>query len=130
MAKLGEAAPIVDPLGRLLDLAAEAAQWLDVIRERVKVLQDVRYEAVGAGEQVRAEIVLYERAQDRLGKFLTDVARLGIEDRLARVSEVQTAAMFAGVTGALRELGVDYRDDQVRQLLRKHIDLASRGRSS
>jgi hypothetical protein len=45
-----------------------------------------RYEGATA-EQVRAEIVLYERALDRTARVLTDIARLDIEERQMRLAD-------------------------------------------
>ena len=88
-------APVGDPVEMLRDLAAEAVALKDFFSARLKALQELRYQG-NTGEQLRAEVGLYERALDRSQKFIHDLARLGLDERQVRVSEAQ-AAIFAGV---------------------------------
>src|SRR5580692_7153568 len=73
-----DAAPVTDPLSALQRLAGRAAAWEDIIGEKVNELHSLRYSTEG-GEQLRAEIAVMERAMDRLGKLLVDIAKLNIE---------------------------------------------------
>ena len=88
-------APVGDPIEGLRSLAAEAVALKDFFSDRLKALEELRYQG-NTGEQLRAEVGLYERALDRSQKFLHDLARLGLDERQVRVSEAQTA-IFAGV---------------------------------
>lgn len=89
--------PCVDPFQALLDLAGQAIAWKDLLGDRVAQLaaNDWRYEG-RTGEQVRSEVTLFERAIDRCGRILADVARLGLDERLLafhrQISEAQANA--------------------------------------
>ena len=104
---------VANPLQALLELAAEAYAFKEELKRRVVSLRENewRYESI-AGEQVRADIVLYERAMDRLARQLTVIAKLGIEERLARVTERQAFIVEQAVVAALEDLGlpVDVQD--------------------
>lgn len=65
----------------------------------------IRYRG-GAGEQLRAEVALYERAMDRLGKFLSDFGRLRVDERLAKISERQADTVIGAIEAALNAAGV------------------------
>lgn len=75
--------PHPDVIGEALRLASEAAAFRDALRSRVDLDQlSTRNEYTG--EQVRAEVQLYERALDRLGKLLIDLHRAGMMEVAAR----------------------------------------------
>ena len=122
--KHGLPADLPDPLQALLDLAREAAAWKEALRSLVGELTSIRYR-LATGEQLRAEVVVYERAMDRLGRLLVDIARLGVEDRLARVAEHQLRAVEQAMLDTLDELapilGFDRDDDRIRPVLAKHL---------
>ena len=88
-----DAAPVTDPLSALQKLAGRAAAWEDIIGEKVNELRSIRYSTEEGGEQIRGEIAVMERAMDRLGRLLVDIAKLNIEDRLAGIRK-QTADML------------------------------------
>ncbi|ACU71766.1 hypothetical protein Caci_2857 [Catenulispora acidiphila DSM 44928] len=118
-------APVDNPLTELANLAGRARAWMELLQGRVeKLLEDfddaeerrdreggnaknrgIRYQA-GAGEQLRAEVSLYERSMDRLGKFLADYGRLGIDERLAKITESQAERVIAAIDAALAHAGV------------------------
>lgn len=85
----GERAPmtISDVYRELLDVSGLAVAWKDVLRERVSVLADYSSTSALGGEQVRADVVLFERALDRTVKVLEAVARLDLDSRLSSLSE-------------------------------------------
>lgn len=76
---------VEDPVEALADLAGEVVAAKDFFRERIETL---RYEH-RAGEQLRAEVALYERALDRCLKVLSEITRLGIAERRQRINEAQ-----------------------------------------
>lgn len=105
-----------NPLTELAALAGRARTWMDLMEVRVQKLLaaddteggdsgGIRYRG-GAGEQLRAEVALYERAMDRLGKFLTDYGRLGIDERLAKIEQSKADAIIAAIDAALTHAGV------------------------
>lgn len=81
------ARPVTDPLGDLLTVAARAHRLMEVLESQASALKAMRYQGEG-GEQTRAELMAYERSLDRCARILADIVKLGIDERLARVSEV------------------------------------------
>lgn len=99
-----DVAPVDDPLRALLDLAGQTLAWQQATAALVNRLDGVRYSGMNGAEQLRAEVGLYERAMDRASSVLSAIARLNIEDRVARVTarqvDVVTGAVVAGLTAA------------------------------
>lgn len=96
--------PIGNPLDELLQLAAEAKEWKAIMLGVVAYLFDkdrIRSSHSRVGEQLRAEIVIYERAIDRLATLLIQIGKLGIEARLAQIDEEQFHLIQTGVEAAL-----------------------------
>lgn len=99
--------PVGDPFTELSKLAGQVVAWKDALAAKVNELTELRYAAQGAGtEQLRAEVALFERALDRCAAVLGMIAKLGIDDRLARISERQTEAVIRAVDAALSHAGV------------------------
>jgi len=98
--------PVEDPLTELARVAAEVVAWKDAIGAKVNELTELRYKAGEGGEQLRSEVALWERALDRCERFLTAMARLNIDERLARISEAQAAAVIAAIAVACDVLRV------------------------
>ena len=98
--------PVENPLTELQLLAGRARAWMNLMEDHVAVLTATRYGGEG-GENVRGEVQLFERAMDRCGALLTSIARLGIDERLARVSERQVELVADALTATLRELGMN-----------------------
>lgn len=112
-----EVREIDNPLAELQRLTAEVVTWKDVLAAHVANLTDrMRYTDEKGGEQLRAEVALYERAMDRAGKFLEMWARLGIDAMLAemqvKLTEVQVGAMTAGLEAYRKAAGVDEPEHQ------------------
>lgn len=134
-------APVDNPLTELANLAGRARAWMELLQGRVEKLleaqdgsedrqdQDsadsknkgIRYQA-GAGEQLRAEVALYERSMDRLGKFLADYGRLGIDERLAKITETQAEKVIAAIDAALAHAGVTGKTaTEAKQVAARHL---------
>jgi hypothetical protein len=119
-----DAPPVTDPLSALQRLAGRAAAWEDIIGEKVNELHSLRYSTEG-GEQLRAEIAVMERAMDRLGKLLVDIARLNIEGRLAVVREATAQMLEHALAQALDSSGCDPDGQQrAREAFRRHLKVA------
>lgn len=98
---------ITNPLEELALLASEILVYKDYCAQQVARLRgDERYEGRG-GEQLRAEVALYERSLDRAGKILIDWSRLNIDDRLAKIEEAKAAAILDVIRSALSAAEVD-----------------------
>lgn len=93
---------VENPLEELAELVSEVLLYKDYSARRVADLRgQERYEG-RAGEQLRAEVALYERSLDRAGKMLVDWSRLNIDDRLARIEEKKAQLIIDIIRGALR----------------------------
>lgn len=99
------ASPVENPLRALSQAAGEVLAFKDALGDMVNNLEEIRYKG-GAGEQIRAEVVLYERALDRAGTFLANIARLNIDERLAAIDEKQAEAVVRAIEAALAYAGV------------------------
>ena len=100
--------PVEDPLSELARVCAQVLAWKDSMAGKVNKLDELRYEGKGdaGGEQLRAEVALWERALDRCERFLTAMARLNIDERLTRISE-ERAELIISVLSAALERTVD-----------------------
>lgn len=121
LAELGVPA-VEDPLAALLKLAGQILAWQEATATLVNGLEEVRYEGVSGAEQLRAEVALYERAMDRAVAVLSAIARLNIEERLARVTERQADAVIDAIDAALAAAGVTGQDAaRAKQAAARHL---------
>lgn len=99
---LATAAPVVNPLERLLALAGETDAWLTAARVRVGGLLDADTLTTWgeSGEDVKALVKVYERALDRTASQLAAIAKLDIEKRLTAIAERDHARLEHGVEAA------------------------------
>jgi P27 family predicted phage terminase small subunit len=109
-----DAPPVTDPLSALQRLAGRAAAWEDIIGDKINELHSIRYSTEG-GEQLRAEIAVMERAMDRLGRLLVDIAKLNIEGRLATIREATAQMLEQALQAALVSSGCDLDGQQRAQ---------------
>jgi hypothetical protein len=124
----GDVSTVTNPLEALLGVAAEVLELKDIIKEEVAKLRtdEWRYEGTRTGEQIRGEIVLYERALDRAANVLARITRLGIEDRLAKVSERQAVIIEKAIIRALDDIGIDaITQDAARKKIIKYLQIAA-----
>ena len=121
LAKL-DVEPLDDPLTQLALLAAQAIAWKDMMAAKVNDLNSLRYEGTGSGEQLRAEVALWERALDRCEKFLVSMARLNIDERLAAVSEHQAQFIISFIVAALGKFGLDFHDKATHAIVMTLFD--------
>jgi hypothetical protein len=88
--------------------------------------QRLRSAHAKVGEQLRSEILLYERAQERLAKILLDIGKLGIEQMLARIDAAQYQMIERAFDLALERTGLDLvAQDDVRSVLRRELTKAA-----
>lgn len=99
--------PVEDPLTQLAAVTAQVIGWKDQLAVKVNELTSLRYEGEGSGEQLRAEVALWERALDRCEKFLTAMARLDIDNRLAKITEARATAIIVVFVAALEAAGIE-----------------------
>lgn len=78
---------IEDPLDELSKLAAAATAMMEALGARVNALRDVSTMDGNGKESIRAEVILYERAMDRAGKFLQMLVAAGFMERQVKIQE-------------------------------------------
>lgn len=117
--------PVDDPLTEMARIAGQVVAWKDVLAEKVNGLSSLRYQSTGeygGGEQLRAEVELWERALDRCERFLSAMARMNIEERLARVTEKQAEQVSAALAAALAEMGLSHDQQRdARKRVARHL---------
>jgi hypothetical protein len=103
---------MADAIEEIELIAGEAIAFKNICRARVEALkEDWRYSS-SAGEQLRAEVALYERAIDRCEKILANYVRLGISDRRVKIAEAQALMLVGVIQNVLGRL--DLTRDQKR----------------
>lgn len=100
-----EIQPVDDPLRALQELAGEALVWKDLLARHVAKLKSPRYRNQ-FGEQLRAEVVVYERALDRAGELLAKIARLNIDERLAAIDAQKKLMVIRAIEASLASAGI------------------------
>jgi hypothetical protein len=86
--RLGSPSPIGDPVDELLALAARAVAWEREIRERLSELREYTSHDVALIDRERALVRLYGDAMDRTAKVMVELAKLNLDERRTRVSEI------------------------------------------
>jgi hypothetical protein len=116
--RLGKPKPLGHPVEELLAIGAEVRAWLGITRERLAELSSLTSVDGSGVERERALVTVYERALDRAARVLTELARLGLEERLIRVEEVRARQLLAAVVDALDRAAVPvhYRESFRREL--------------
>jgi hypothetical protein len=108
LADVARPAPsLSNPLEALLALAGEVWRWKELLANKVAQLNEIRYTDGKGAEQLRSEVELFERAMDRCGAFLLQLARLDLEARLVRISEDQAAIIMRALESGLKAAGIE-----------------------
>jgi hypothetical protein len=127
LAGIADFEPVTDPLTQLQRVAGRAVRFVEVLEPVVAELRRIRYTT--QTEQIDGRVVLYERSLDRAGKILTDLARLNLDERMARIHEAQAALMTEVFLGALADLGVSPEVQQAgRRAIAERVRLAEAGK--
>lgn len=117
----------INPLEALLELANEQVAWKNLCLAKLAKLQEDewRWDGDRAGEQIRSEILVYERAIDRATNTLIKISRLGIEAKLAQIAEKQVSIVETAIVRTLQDLNLDI-DTQAKARTRiiKHLKSA------
>lgn len=103
--KTYDTTPVGNPLEVFAELAGTVRGWMQTMEALVADLNSPGYAAL-TGEQVKAEVQLFERAMDRANNVLSTYARLNIDDRLARITEAQQFMVMQAIEAALSAAGV------------------------
>lgn len=102
-----------DPLLALSRLAAEVGSMKSELGRRVNALTSLTMEAGGGTDQLRAEVVLYERALDRTARLLDMLVRSRFEEKRIALSIAQGDEII----GALRRIFVRLALSEAQQVL-------------
>lgn len=100
-----EVVPVDNPLEAYAMFAGRVMAWLRHMDSLLADVESPRYRGATA-EQVRGEVVLFERAMDRANTVLSTYARLNIDDRLAAIQERQADALIQALEAGLLAAGV------------------------
>ena len=104
--------PITDPYTQLAELAGEVVKLKDVLRDKVEELSSLR--DVGdenVATQIDVVFAAYERSIERCERVLMGMARLDLEDRIAKlhtkINSVAAEKIITSLTAALDEAGIE-----------------------
>ena len=106
-ASLLNAPPVTDPLTALAELAGQVLAWRDLLAAKVEEMTSYGYENYKAGEQLKTDVALFERAMDRCVFTLAAIARLRIDERLAKIEQKKIDLVADALAATLAELGID-----------------------
>lgn len=108
---------IDDPFELMAQVAAEARDFKDALANRLAAIESIRYKASESGtEQLRAEVLLYERALDRTAKFLDILMKSSFEERRVRISEDTGRLIAAAFQQFIGAPGMAFTDEQLAQV--------------
>ncbi|WP_089105480.1 hypothetical protein [Streptomyces hyaluromycini] len=100
-----EVVPVDNPLEAYQMFAGRVMAWLALMEQLLTDLESPRYRGATA-EQIRGEVLLYERAMDRANAVLSSYAKLNIDERLVRLSEEQANILVSVIKAGLNAAGV------------------------
>lgn len=122
---------ITDPFQELLNVASDMAAFRDAIKVLLNDMQDrITQDVGGVGggnteETLRPVFVAYERAQERVATILAKIVQLGIEDRMARVTERQAETFARLIDGIVTDLGHNPTDPAIAAKISRRLQLAT-----
>jgi hypothetical protein len=129
--RLGPARPVGDPLTALTELAGQAVRWRDFLEERVTALEALRYESTIGTEQIRGEVQLYQQALRDTRDTLATIAKLNIDERLARIDELTARMIIKAIDEALKSAGVTGpAATTARQVAARHLRVLPGGKAA
>lgn len=118
--------PVTDPLQALSMLASEVMAWREGLRRMVIDLGDdlTKVDAMQV-ERVRGLVELYERSIDRADKVLTNIAKLNLDERLVKITELQVTKVVEALDRTFDELNLsESQRVQARERLTHHLRAA------
>lgn len=96
-----------DPLEELSLLAREAREFQAALAARVNALRSIR---AAGGALPMAEVALYERAMDRAGRFLKDLASLKFEEKREARARAVAVMLFQVLEMAVVGMGESFEE--------------------
>lgn len=117
---------IDDPIRAMESMIADTQAFYLFVANHVANLDVAEW--TGKEGELSEYVRLLERAQTRSQRFLADWVRLGLEERLVRLSERQAEAIGRVIDGVLNALGLDEATlAKARGELPRQLRLVSRG---
>lgn len=95
--------PVEDPVEELGKVAAEIIAFKDAVGLIVGRLEAMSYEHA-QGEQLKAEVAVYERALDRSARTLESIIKLGLGERRAKIEEAKIVIVLAAINTAFAQI--------------------------
>ncbi len=90
------AKPVTDPVSELQAIAGRMASAVESLGERVNALPTIDYEDLNATRRAHVVVEAWQQLMVEYRKALTDMVRLGLEERRVALTE-QAGALLAGV---------------------------------
>lgn len=88
----------------LLEVASMCRQWRLLLGDRVSYLNNLGYSSLESGEQIRADVLLFERSLERSAKVGEALARLNLDERKAALDERTAAQLGLCIQAILNDL--------------------------
>lgn len=101
-----EIKPVDNPLGVYAEFAGRVMAWMQSMDTLLNNVTSPAYRGGESGEQIRGEVVLFERAMDRCNTVLSTYAKLNIDERLTRITEAQQQMVLQAIEAALASADV------------------------
>jgi hypothetical protein len=118
--------PVANPLTALSEVVGEILTFKTYMAGQVDELKHLTITDEKGAEQVRATLAAYERGLDRSALWLTAIAKLNIDERLARVSESQVMMVVRAFEAGLASIGVaGYQAQTAKQAMAVQLRLVS-----
>ncbi len=118
--------PVDDPLREIEMLAGEMKVFKEAAGQKVNALAELRYKDAKGAEQIRAEVIIYERAVDRYQRILVDMARLGLDERMLRIREGQGKIIVAAVAAGLADVDIPGElQQEIRAAIARRLQAAA-----
>jgi len=91
--------PVDDPVKELSRAVGETVAFRDICRDLLAEVTDgwTRTNPIAGDEQTKAAVQLYAAAQRDATRDLSTMVKLGIQDRVAAISEMKAAAWIAAM---------------------------------
>lgn len=115
--------PVENPLIELASLAGDARWLKEILRLRVEELEqaDWTYMDRAGVEQAAQDLILYGEAIDRLSNVLEKIAKLNIDERLARIDEMQGAMVINVLNRVFERMDLGERTDEAREFFYQEV---------
>lgn len=124
LADLFDVQPVGNPLEALAQHVGEEIQFKDILGNLVREIrvEDIRFTDARGAEQLRSEIVVFERALGRVGDRLVAYAKLGIDERLVKIEEGKAAMVMDAVNAVIAYFAGGGTDPtEARRIAAQHL---------